>query len=624
VTPSRRFTLVLTALMLFLAPSLSSAQGKKKKQKRPNPGRAILSIPEVSKEKVICFALYSVHKNILKLTAQLYPLDETDDRTVRLEMFENGRWKQIATTKVIEQGWTAPFHVENWNSTKNVPYRVAHGKTAFYTGLIKKDPVNKEEIVVAAFTGNSIHPVHGGDISRTDLVENIKRIKPDLLFFSGDQVYDHNRHFAAWLKFGRDFGEIIRNIPTVTIPDDHDVGQANLWGASGKKSNMGSGPDGGFFKSVEYVNEVQRAQTSHLPDPFDPTPVKRGITVYYTDLTVGGISFAIIEDRKFKTGPMGTIPKQGPRPDHITDPNYDPKTIDVPGLVLLGDRQLKFLRQWGGDWHDCEMKAVLSQTIFCGGAHIHGKIGGRLHADLDSNGWPQTGRNKAIAEMRKAFAVHIAGDQHLGTIFHHGIDDWNDSNYSFCVPSIANLYLRWWSPLKPGKNRQPGMPEYTGEFLDGLGNKVTCWAAANPSEGMTGGKKLTTRAAGFGIIRFNKTNRTITFECWPRNVDVNSPLVKQYPGWPKTIRQQDNYGRKAVAWLPAIKVTGKTNPVVQVIDESNGEIVSTIRIKGTSYRPKVFHKGTYTVKVGDKTWLKTLKGVESLGPNQRQELKIEL
>ena len=32
------------------------------------------------------------------------------------------------------------------------------------------------------------------------------------------------------------------------------------------------------------------------------------------------------------------------------------------------------------------MKVALSQTIFCGGAHIHGKIGGRLHADLDSNG----------------------------------------------------------------------------------------------------------------------------------------------------------------------------------------------------------------------------------------------
>jgi phosphodiesterase/alkaline phosphatase D-like protein len=623
VKTSKPFILVLLALLLFVSPASVDAQGKKKK-KRANSGRAILSIPEVTKDKIICFALYTVHKNILKLTAQLYPLDEGDDRVVRLEIRENGNWRKIAETKVIEQGWTALFRVENWDATKNVPYRVAHGKTAFYSGLIKKDPVNKNEIVVAAFTGNSIHPIHGGSIPKTDIVDNIKRIKPDLLFFSGDQVYDHNRHYAAWLKFGRDFGEVIRNTPTITIPDDHDVGQANLWGASGKKSNMGSGPDGGFFKSVEYVNEVQRAQTSHLPDPFDSTPVKRGITVYYTDMTVGGISFAIIEDRKFKTGPLGTIHKQGPRPDHITDPNYDPKTIDVPEAVLLGERQLKFLRVWGADWRKSQMKAVLSQTIFCGGAHIHGKIGGRLHADLDSNGWPQTGRNKALAEMRRAFAVHIAGDQHLGTIFHHGIDDWNDAIYSFCVPSIANLYLRWWDPLKPGMNRLPGMPDYTGEHLDGMGNKVTCWAAANPEKGMNAGSKLTTRAAGFGVIKFNKKKRAITFECWPRNVDVSNPLTKQYPGWPKTILQQENDGRKAVAWLPEIIVTGRTNPVVQIVDESNGEIVSTHRINGSTYRPKVFRKGTYTIKLGDQQWLKTFTGVQSLGANDRQELKVEL
>jgi hypothetical protein len=86
------------------------------------------------------------------------------------------------------------------------------------------------------------------------------------------------------------------------------------------------------------------------------------------------------------------------------------------------------------------------------------------------NGWPQTGRNQALAEMRKAFAVHIAGDQHLGTVMQHGIDDWDDAGYSFCVPSIANLYLRWWAPLTPGQNRQPGAPEYTGRDVDGFAN----------------------------------------------------------------------------------------------------------------------------------------------------------
>jgi len=41
------------------------------------------------------------------------------------------------------------------------------------------------------------------------------------------------------------------------------------------------------------------------------------------------------------------------------------------------------------------------------------------------------------------------------------------------------------------------------------------------------------------------------------------------------------------------------DPVVQVIDQANDEIVYTVRIKGRSFQPKVFKGGTYTVKVMD-------------------------
>ena len=583
-----------------------------------------LAIPEVPREDVICFALYTVYDDIMKMTAQLYPLKPDQDRKVRLQIKQNGKWQQIAETRVIEDGWTAHFRVQNWDCTKDTQYRVAHGKNAYYTGIIRKDPVDKNTIVVAAFTGNSIYPGHGGDIPKTDIVENIKKLKPDLLFFSGDQVYDHHRHYAYWLKFGRDFGEVIRNTPTVTIPDDHDVGQANLWGAGGKASHTRAGPDGGYAAPLEYVKMVERAQTSHLPDPYDPTPIQRGIGVYYTALTIGRVSFAIIEDRKFKSGPQGLVPQAGPRPDHVTDPNYDPKTLDVPEAVLLGDRQLTFLRDWAADWHDCDMKCVLSQTVFCGSAHLHGKHNYRLVADLDCNGWPQTGRNKALSEMRKAFAFHICGDQHLGTFIHHGIDDWNDACYSLCVPSIANLYLRWWAPLEAGKNREPGMPEYLGEFLDGLGNKITMLAVANPGQRQNH-DHLTTRSAGFGVVTFNKKTRKITVECWPRNVDIADPTAEQYAGWPQTIEQQENYGREATAYLPTIEVSGVTNPVLQVIDESNGEIVYTLRVRGNSYRPKIFKKGKYTIKAGEQATgnMKTLAGVPSLPPGRTKVIQVD-
>lgn len=561
-----------------------------------NRGRADLTIPEVEKKDVICFALYTVHDKTLKLTAQLYPLAADDSKTVRLEIEKDGRWVEVAKTTVIEPGWTAPFRVENWDDSETFKYRVAHGQEATYEGTIRKNPVDKDEIIVAGFTGNSIHPAHGGDISRQDIIDNVNKIDADVLFFSGDQVYDHNRHYAAWLKFGRDFGPIIKDRPTICLPDDHDVGQPNLWGESGKISTLSGAADGGYLQPGVYVREVERAQTSHLPDPADPHKIGQGIGVYFTNLNWGNIDFAILEDRKFKTGPAGRVPKQGPRPDHIRNPEYDPASVDVPGAVLLGERQLKFIDAWAADWQAADMKIALSQTIFCGGAHIHGSANGRLHADMDSNGWPQSGRNAALESLRKAFAFHLAGDQHLATIFHHGIDEHRDAVWSFCVPSIANLYLRWWEPIQPGENRESGAPEYTGDQLDGFANKVTNYAAANP-EKRPAGNLLNTRAAGYGIVRLNTKTREITMECWPRGVDITDPAAAQYPGWPRTISQFDNYNPPSWGMLGELTFDIE-NPVVQIVDSASGEILYTVRAAGKTFTPRVPKGKSFTVKAG--------------------------
>ncbi|WP_372719563.1 hypothetical protein [Novipirellula sp.] len=583
-----RLTLCCFALLVICAPAVAQ-------QNRGRKG-ADLSIPNVEKKDLICFALYTVHDNTLKLTAQLYPLSDSDPKTVRLEIEKDGKWTEVARTDVIESGWTAPFRVENWDDSKSYKYRVAHGSEAFYQGTVRKNPVDKDEIIVAGFTGNSIQPQHGGDISRQDLIDNVNRVDADVLFFSGDQVYDHNRHYAAWLKFGREFGDIIKDRPTICLPDDHDVGQPNLWGESGKISTLSGAADGGYAKPGVYVKEVERAQTSHLPDPVDPHKIGQGIGVYFTNLNWGNIDFAILEDRKFKTGPAGRVPKQGPRPDHIRNPEYDPASVDVEGAVLLGERQLKFIDDWAQDWRDADMKVALSQTIFCGGAHIHGTANGRLHADMDSNGWPQSGRNRALAELRKAFAFHYAGDQHLATLFHHGIDEHRDAIWSFCVPSIANLYLRWWMPLEPGKNREPGAPDYTGDQLDGFANKVTNYAAANPEE-KPAGNLLNTRAAGFGIVRFNTKTREIRMECWPRNVDVTDPAAEQYPGWPRTISQFDNYNPPSWGKLGELSFNVE-NPVVQLIDATSNEVLYTVRVPGKAFTPGAPKGKSFIVKVG--------------------------
>ena len=560
--------------------------------KKGKPPKRIIEL-NVPRDEVVAFAVYTQDKGTLKLTGQLYPLMPKETREVRLETKQGKNWKEIAKVEVSYPGWSAHFRIENWDSTKNIPYRVRHGQKASFEGLIRKDPIGKEIIVVGNLSCNSSRTKG----PRPQIMANLKAIDPDMLFFAGDQTYHHTQHTAGWIEFGLQFRELMKDRPTVTIPDDHDVGQGNLWGESGVQATSPAGNSGGYFYPIAYVNMVQRQQTWHLPDAFDPRKLERGLEVYFTRLRVGGIDFAILEDRKFKSGPNGKIPKMGPRPDHINDPAYNREAVNLDGLVLLGDRQLKFISEWSQDWEGTQMKAALSATAFCGAVHIHGRPDSRLLADLDSNAWPQKGRNKALQELRKAWAPHLCGDQHLGVVVQHGIEAHRDGPFAFTSPAIVNtIYGRWWKPKneKAGPRPIPNSPlPWTGDFEDGLGNKITMHAYSNPEDRSNELK----RADGFGVARFNKKKRSITFESWPRFAKVSDGDQAQFPGWPITVKMSDNDGRKIKGWLPKLTFA-KPNPVVQVIEDVKGEVLYTVRIQGKNFQPKVYSAGKYTVKVG--------------------------
>jgi hypothetical protein len=484
-----------------------------------------------------------------------------------------------------------------------VPYRVRHGENATFEGTVRRDPVSSDEIVVANLGCNSSRTPG----PRPEIVRRLLDQNPDLLFFSGDQSYHHTEHTAGWIEFGLQYRDAIKDRPTICIPDDHDVGHGNLWGEGGEHSTHSGGADGGYFYPATYVNMVQRAQAWHLPDPVDPMPVNQGISVYFTRLRVGGVDFAILEDRKFKTGPLGAIPQMGPRPDHIADERYDPKTIDLAGLQLLGTRQMDFLRRWTEDWTGAELKCVLSQTAFCGAAHIHGKPDNRLLADLDCNGWPQSRRNEALRELRRARAIHLCGDQHLAATVKHGIDEHRDGPYAFTSPALVNtVYARWWHPKdeRAGARAVEGSPlPWTGDYFDGLGNRIFMMAYANPDD--LGDE--TKRADGYGLVRFNKESRQVTIECWPR-----FSQGQQFPGWPITVRVDENDGRRPVAWLPELTFENAERPVVQVIADASGEILYTVRARSNPFQPAVYSQGSFTIKVGrDRPDGETLDGLKA-------------
>jgi len=596
----------------------------------------------------ILFALYTLSRGTLKLSAQFPPLDGAP-REVRLQVRNGGnRWKTIATEEIDPDAWNAVFRVASWDDTKDRPYRLlyampdAGGKLQQHTyeGTIRRDPKDKNEITVGLLTC-----IWDMGFPHSEFVQHLGWHKPDVLFWTGDQVYEPVGGFGVmetrnpellvpsmhdylrkWYVFGWATRDLTRNIPSTCMPDDHDMFHGNIWGCGGKPTDPNlpvkgyEGQDSGGYKMpARWVNMAQRAQTSHLPDPFDPTPVLQGITVYYTDLRWGGISFAILEDRKWKSAPKVECPEAQITNGFPKDPRWDARKDDVPTAELLGQRQLDFLEEWAADWSGgAWMKFAVSQTRFAclqttPTGNPNDSIDPRLPvypvgeyapsdwmmADHDSDGWPQHGRNDGIRKWRKAFAMHLSGDQHLGTTSHYGVDDFRDGVYSVCTPAISNLFPRRWFPADPAKNALPGM-RHTGDYLDGFGNHITVLAAANPHQypgpGLEG---LRYRATGYSILRCNRETREVQVTVWPRWVDPSERGAKPYEGWPVTVKQLDN-GLHGAGWtLEKITTPGQRDPVVQVRREADGEVVYTLRISGESFTPLVREPGTYTVVAFD-------------------------
>ncbi|MEZ4905255.1 MAG: hypothetical protein R2822_27625 [Spirosomataceae bacterium] len=89
-----------------------------------------------------------------------------------------------------------------------------------------------------------------------------------------------------------------------------------------------------------------------------------------------------------------------------------------------------------------------------------------------------------------------------------------------------------------------------------------------------------------------------------------------YPGWPLTISQFDNDGRRAIGYLPRLMLS-KPNQLIKIINERTQEIVKIIRVKGNKFVPSVFENGNYTIEVGEGAERKTIKNVEiSSEPNK--------
>jgi alkaline phosphatase D len=591
----------------------------------------------------ILFNQYTLSNGVLRMTAQMPPLGEQDHQEVALEIERGGSWTQVAKASLHPLARTATVEVKDWTATADVPYRLvyvlksASGESPHYfPGTIRRDPVDVDELKVADISCNvqTAFP-------NAHYVANVARLNPDLLAFVGDQFYESTAGYGVqraplepsvmdylrkWYFHGWTWRELTRDRPSIALPDDHDVYQGNIWGEGGAPQTT-TQEAGGYQNLPEWVNVVHHTQTAHHPLPYDPVPGKQGITHYYGPLTYGGISFAILADRQYKSAPEGKVPPTDSRGDHVINPAFDPKVADLPGLELLGDKQLQFIREWTRDWRGAEMKAIISQTVFVGMATTHGGEREVLRIDYDQNGWPQTARNAALREIRKSFSVHLAGDQHLPAVVHYGIDNHRDAGVAYAGPAVNVGYPRWWEPTAQVNDRKPGQG-LTGDFKDHFGHPMTVLAVANgpdqPPQPIM--EQIAAKTSGFGWVVFNKKTRAITIECWQFGTEFGRPGAVQMDTWPVKTTQLEQYARQPVAFLPKLSITGTAKPLIEVFDAS-AELVYALRLPNGAFQPHVFDPGNHQLRVsepetGREIWVKDLKPVTD--PTAAPALNIAL
>lgn len=490
----------------------------------------------------ILWTQYMISDDSLRIQAQLAPLEQRYSVTLYLK-YSNG-WSLAGNAKSDSLSRTALFRIPNWNGGQTREYQVRiryMGKIYRWGGTIRSIPTaSKFKLAVFSCDEGYLFPMN-------DVVSQVNRQNPDMLAFVGDQIYDEPAGFDPesnieparfasikvamldylhkWYRFGWTWREVISNRPSIMMPDDHDVYQGNLFGAGGVRL-----PDrseliwslGGYIMPGRWVTGIEKTHVGHLPSPAVDITLPIGIKPYFTDIRYGDIGIAVLEDRKFKTGPQMLDPRLRSAGD---------------GAELLGPAQENFVRNWCRDWKNVTMKIAISATIFSKATTHVGRELRRGRYSQDSGAWPRSARNRAVRMLGDANVLTIHGDQHLGVLLRQGIDDFDDAGYSFMVPGIANGFPRaWW----PGVESRPAPGDkFTGRFVDDAGHPINVLAVGNPDGSSIDLNWWTSppdevayrKGSGYGLVILDKSDMTAEF-----NLYRVGRGEQQFAGFPHSVK----------------------------------------------------------------------------------------
>src|SRR5690606_29601370 len=111
-----------------------------------------------------------------------------------LQLRQGFQWRDIATEPVDRNSRTAVFRLSDWDASGNINFRVRYNEKdtrgaeteSFYEGTIRREPLGRP-LKLGALTCQ-----YTSGYPYTPLINNLKTLEPDMLYFSGDQVYEPN------------------------------------------------------------------------------------------------------------------------------------------------------------------------------------------------------------------------------------------------------------------------------------------------------------------------------------------------------------------------------------------------------------------------------------------------
>ncbi|MGB9892862.1 MAG: hypothetical protein ACPLRA_00505, partial [Candidatus Saccharicenans sp.] len=261
----------------------------------------------------VVFTLYTLSQKTLRLTAQLIPGSLTEETVVNLDIQQDGHWVEKAKSRLNLNSWTACFEIPDWNyqEDKEFRLRIVEPEPALeiarnYTGKIRKDPLEKDQIWLAVLSNNQEE-----GFPHLRLVSELKKHDPDLIFFGGNQIYGRpaaywrqnlsleqarQEYWRQWLLFGWEFSDLLKNRPAILIPEARDFFQLKLWGENGRSvvtetisDPIAAQDSGGFLMPQEFIQLVLETQTSHLPHLKDKPPAPASWESYCCEVRAGGL-----------------------------------------------------------------------------------------------------------------------------------------------------------------------------------------------------------------------------------------------------------------------------------------------------------------------------------------------